>query len=269
MGRLNRFLASNNKQELLWLQLQSVQDKVTSPSGLLSKIRWMRYLKSINAGATIPAPYSVDFYRKSLTKLNSCDDIIVGTLGESVGETLPYVVLRHDIDLPECVSNLYRLTDVEEELGLRSSIVVRVDGLDYDPVTCKELISDHVDRGFEIGLHSTAYFDDDPLSALGRELDEFKKIFGICPKVYNFHGGFDEHLVKRIKLGRQFDQVKRKWPFLKISDSNSGFYDYRISDCKTRNGQRVILQDSINPPLSLILKSHKLVLFLTHPCYWR
>ena len=77
-----------------------------------------------------------------------------------------------------------------------------------------------------------------------------------------------ENEAATLKLGQQIASIKKVWPFLKESDSSSGFYEYRISDCRIKNKGRIVLEDAIRPPLDLILKSNKPILFLTHPCYW-
>jgi len=268
MSKVSRFIASKNKQELLWLQIQSLKNNFSRPVAIRSKLRWMKYSKELRKRAVITAPFEIDIYKKCLAKITENNEIKIGTLGDSLSNPTSYVVLRHDIDLPGCVEKLNLLTSVEEEFGLKSSIVIRVDGLDYDPAICKDLVAKHKEKGFEIGLHSTAYFADDPLKALTLEFERFNTLFGFYPEIYNFHGGFDEHLAKRMKLGHQGMKIVKDNLFLKATDSISGFYEHRIMDCVIRNGERILLDDMLNPPVLLIKKSSQPVIVLTHPCYW-
>jgi hypothetical protein len=59
----------------------------------------------------------------------------------------PFVILRHDIE--RSVARVATLADIEEELGVRSTLYVRTDTRAYRPSVLARLQS----RGFEIGYH--------------------------------------------------------------------------------------------------------------------
>ena len=107
----------------------------------------------------------------------------------------------------------------------------------------REIVTRHHDDGFEVGVHSTAYMLDGPFQGLLDEFQFFEEIFGIKPQVYNFHGGYDQHLAARIKMGLMSDEILTRYPDILETDSISGFYAYRFSDCMKKNGARVISAD--------------------------
>jgi len=266
LSKLKRFLTLQNKGHILKLQTKAIARRMGDPRLVGLNLKWLRYRYNLSNQPTYPAPYDVSLYKQLLQALNRAE-IKRGPLSGCRDET-GYVVLRHDLDFKKCVENVELMTQIEASLNVRSSLMVRVDNLDYHPRIAEKIVIDHYQKGFEVGVHSTAYMLDNPMQGLLEEFRYFEELYGIKPRVYNFHGGFDEHLGARIKLGLQSNEILAKYPDILETDSISGFYAYRFSDCLKRDGSRVIGSDFLSPPTRTIKKSRVPVLLLTHPCYW-
>ena len=93
-----------------------------------------------------------------------------------------YVILRHDLDIkPQTLSKMLNL---EKQLGVRSTVFVRVTGNAYNFLSYPVLnmIQAAADDGFEIGLHTSCVeFAEinklDPMSVLRLELSILNNFF--------------------------------------------------------------------------------------------
>lgn len=271
MSKAKRFLSADNKFKILVLQLKAFYIRAFSPQLSFFSPGWKKYTNQRNKyGAVYDPPYQGDIYGALLERLSSVENITFSTISDlGITNSRPIVVLRHDLDFTDCVKNLDILTEIEIQHNLRSSIMVRVDCEDYLPEIAKDKIKKHKDKGFDIGLHSTAYTQENPAEALTAELKTFYDVFGFHPTSYNFHGGFDSHLPTRIEMGLAYKEILAQHAYLKTSDSVSGYYEYRLQDCHIRSGSKCIFVDFVSPPTAQIENSRHPILVLTHPCYWK
>jgi hypothetical protein len=70
-----------------------------------------------------------------------------------IGTGIPFVLLRHDIDL--ALHHASPLAEIEEELGIRSTFFIQVRGDFYNPFcdTESQIIANLISAGHRIGLH--------------------------------------------------------------------------------------------------------------------
>lgn len=176
------------------------------------------------------------------------------------------LILRHDIDRNPY--SMYPLAETELELGIKSSIFVRVMGADYNPfsysVTTDLLELEKND--FEIGLHSNflefaTYTNQNPISILAAEVAALSSIYKI----------------KGIACHRDINYVINSLPYLQknwgIIKQTTGLeydaYDNAIFD------KFIYVNEGFNPHLSWrnnspldIIKQGESFYLLTHNHWW-
>ncbi len=177
---------------------------------------------------------------------------------------------RHDIDTVPCVENYGQICDLELDLGLKVDTFIRVDALDYDPKSMKQIVDTYSSKGIEFGLHTTCYLHEDYENALVQELKLFEDCYGFTPKGLTFHGLGQLHRVRR-DAAEHFLRVRYKdlgltyadvpgvqvhWHHV-LQDCNlAGVGDLRELDLAWFNAE--FFQDK---PVDILV--------LTHPCYWK
>lgn len=212
-------------------------------------------------------PYSVSVHLDLLQTIKRLDNVKFTTLLESKNFARNVVVVRHDLDTPECLQNIEYMLEQELELGVRPSILVRADNLDYCVEDYGHLLRRLVAKGGEWGLHSSSYAEDSPEKAFDDEYKRLSDVLGAAPEIYNFHGLGRTRLDVRMKMMASTQSRLDRFSHLEATDSINGYYAYRIMDCHTHKGQRVIRHDYKGVGEKIFSKGR--VLVLAHPVYWR
>lgn len=215
------------------------------------------------------APYSLDLYRNILTSSKQSGFFFEGFANrETIRDRVMYI--RHDIDMPSCVENAASLFDIDIEFGILPGVYIRVDGRDYDPATAREFVHHYHRKGFEFGLHTCCYIEDDPFSALLSENEKFSDLYGFRPKSYNFHGLGSYRLKQRTALGMKLEENLSTGGYVFTDNTyQSRAYDYVIQDCHySKKDKKRYFKNDVEEQF-LLSKLFKRSLFLSHPCYWR
>lgn len=176
------------------------------------------------------------------------------------------LLLRHDID--KNPHSMYPLAETELELGIKSSIFVRVMGADYNPfsysVTTDLLELENND--FEIGLHSNflefaTNTNQNPISIVTAEtqvLSSIYKIKGIaCHRDVNY-------------VVNSLPYLQNNWELIKqVTGLEYDAYDNTIFD------KFIYVNEGLNPHLSWrsdspldLIKQGKSFYLLTHNHWW-
>lgn len=191
------------------------------------------------------------------------------TLNEFIDLGCPdklHFVIRHDVD--KTPTALLPITEVERNLGVRSTTYIRVCGAEYNPFSypAMKAFLDASNSGAEIGLH-TGCFEYatinglDPLKTLKGELDSLRAFFD----------------VKSIAPHRDINYIYNSLPFIekewnKISTEfgvKYHAYEQRIMSSMT------YVNEGFNPHLcwrtvtpNEIVDTGGSVYLLTHPHWW-
>lgn len=192
--------------------------------------------------------------------------VTVNDFVKDATNTRKVLVLRHDLD--KNPHSMYPMAKLELELGVKSSIFVRVMGAEYNPLSYGLVteLQKLEKSGFEIGLHSNflefaTYTGLDPLSVLSTEhqiLSSIYKIKGIsCHRDINFQVNSLPYLQSN------WDAIKR------ITGLEYDAYDERLF------GKLVYVNEGLNPHLNWrnhspfdIISQGKSLYLLTHNHWW-
>jgi hypothetical protein len=176
------------------------------------------------------------------------------------------LLLRHDID--KNPHSMYPLAEVELNLGVKSSIFVRVMGADYNPVSYS-VTNDLMDlekNDFEIGLHSNflefaSNTNLDPISVLTTETQLLSSIYKI----------------KGISCHRDINYVVNSLPYLQSNwqlIKNATGLEYDAYD-NSIFGHLSYVNEGLNPHLTWrnnspidLIKEGKSLYLLTHNHWW-
>jgi ubiquinone/menaquinone biosynthesis C-methylase UbiE len=214
------------------------------------------------------APYGLEIYSRLLQSIKDDSGCSIKTMIHDHPEDNKInIFLRHDVDFERDVLNLKLLTDIEKKLGVRSSVYIRCDFLDYEPEKLKPVVTELRNEGVEVGLHTSCYFEDDYLEAFRRETSAFVRIFGFQPASFTVHGMGQFRMDTRRKFLKQIKTRMEEYNY-RFYDSFHLSYDYVIEDCHggPEVHQRYILKDFKEGPGSYL--KGKSYLILTHPGYW-
>jgi hypothetical protein len=263
---------------VLWIQsstqagsllLQRIPSKVVSLAYRARELYWARYLSWRRPAAY--APYRIELYRDLLRQLRCRRDVSLPQFDEErleIGRLNFF--LRHDIDTAQCVANLIMVAEQNAAEAVPAAVYIRCDGEEYRPAEAAAAVGYCRARGFEIGLHSSAYVQDDYKAALRRELDVFGEAFGFSPRSVTIHGLGDFRLAERHALVAHLKESLETYG-LRFTDAHESFraYTHVITDCHPDpvGGTRFIYNDMLRPPA--FLRRGLAYLVLTHPCYWR
>jgi len=184
--------------------------------------------------------------------------------------TLVNIYVRHDIDTAQCILRMESMLDIDRSFDVQAGVFFRADDQEYSLLEHREAIQTARRAGFEVGLHTVCYLQDDPLRELKRETEKFAGETGFRPRSFTVHGLGRERIEARLKFYE--DIAARSGEFgYEFSDCHSKWrtYDYVIEDCHWDEARkaRYIYDDFRQPPS--FLDSNKNCLILTHPCYWQ
>jgi hypothetical protein len=176
------------------------------------------------------------------------------------------LLLRHDID--KNPHSMYPFAEVELNLGVKSSIFLRVTGAEYNPFsysTTTDLL-ELENNEFEIGLHSNflefaTLTNQNPISILTAEVKVLSSIYKI----------------KGISCHRDVNYVVNSLPYLQndweLIKQTTGL-EYDAYD-KSLFGKLVYVNEGLNPHLSWrndppldVIRQGKSLYLLTHNHLW-
>lgn len=222
-----------------------------------------RYLQS--------SPIRCDIYKYCLERLQATDAVFMnfGEFQSSETQTSKKrIFVRHDIDTLECINNISLLIDINLQLHIKSGIYVRVDEASgYSLADYRDIINRVRDSGFEVGLHTVCYTQDDYMKAFESELTAFNELLGFTAKSFTVHG-MGAH---RFSVRQAFNnEIVQKLPSfgIEFTDCHPDLiqYDYVMHDSHyCDHKQKRYIKDDFTS-LNVLANSNTLV--LTHPCYW-
>jgi hypothetical protein len=155
--------------------------------------------------------WNLDFYAESITSY-IVDGYDVGTFQQYLEKpSNKFLVLRHDIDFNPNL--LGKMLDVEEAIGVKSSIFFRVCAKDYNIFSYElsEILQRLKKRGHEVGLHLDVF----PSFGAGMSKEQFAFLQKeTLEKVYGSElSGFSLHYPATNKEYAFADQLVREWNF--------------------------------------------------------
>ncbi len=214
-------------------------------------------------------PHRLSLYKETLVGLLEDDfcsflsikDRINGriNLGSKYG-----VCLRHDIDCGSA-KRTEALCAVESALNLRSSVHFLVDDVIYDLNGVRETAKRLHGAGFDVGLHSQCWLQENYELAFEKELERFSEVFGFRAETYSQHGAWprDAGSEERRAEMRSRERELAKRHSLVGCDYK---YDIVIED-SARLGKPVPINEDFRSPERYICRGD-VALLLTHDCYW-
>ena len=242
-------------------KIKSVLRSVTDPAA-------NNYLKTRKQYSY--APYKMSIYQKILQQAKEDERIRVGKfeIPESSKDQIN-LFLRHDIDTLKCVQNIDLLLESNIAQSYPAGVYFLVDDDEYHLGDHKAVAQACKDKGFEVGLHTICYAQDDYLKQFKLETEKFADEAGFRPATFTIHGLGDERLNIRKSFIR--DMIKRHEEFgYSFSDCHKAFrgYHHVIEDCHMDFAvkKRYIFDDFKAFPS--FFKKGQNYLILTHPCYW-
>lgn len=148
---------------------------------------------------------------------------------DEINNQQSFILWRHDIDFS--VHRAYRLAQLENELGIKSTYFIHIHSEYYNLFEKEifELIKKLVLLEHQIGLHFDTHFyeieNEDELSAkLLVEKNIIKNIFGIRVKVFSFHNT------------NQFTMSCQKWSYSGLINTYAQFFQENVEYCSDSNG---------------------------------
>ena len=217
------------------------------------------------------APYASSIYRELLysiiqSKKNRVMPFIPNN--ETDSNEVKFFV-RHDIDTKHCMKNMSLLLDIDKSSGVQSGVYLLSDGKNYSLSEHRSVIQSYREAGFEIGLHTVCYIEDNYLKAFERETKEFADNLGFRPRSFTVHGLGEYKLDVRIHFAEEIMGRLDEFGYT-FTDCNLNMraYDYVIEDCHWNESRksRFIYDDFTRTPP--FFKKGNNYLILTHPCYW-
>ena len=212
------------------------------------------------------SPHHILLYKLILSELKKRNNFLFvdeRTISYGIPRNNVLINLRHDIDsLPHTITNL---TDVEEELGLRSIIYVFTDNKIYNIEKYKSIFQQLHSKKFILGLHTTAPARANPIEYFRNECITFKKCFGFSPKFFTLHGinpAPNDWEAKKRQFLVDIDEIRHEMEMEACSQVNKSLRFVEDSRCGGIFGY--LREDFFKLPE---VKNSKIVI-LTHPEHW-
>jgi len=209
------------------------------------------------------APFGMQ-YLKNLTEMirENQDAVITDYLLNPTRGKVNYY-FRVDIDTLDCIKNLKHIEDFLLSQNIPAGLFLRTDNETYNPADYTNIIK-NINPCFEIGLHTCAYKEENPILSFKNEINEWEVLMGRKLKSFTLHG-----------LGAYYNEAKNhflintKKRFNLFSDNYHSHrkYHYTIHDSHlSEHKERYIQTDFTNPPLYNLKDAN--IIVLIHPCYW-
>jgi len=220
---------------------------------------------------TTYAPYPLSIYQRFLEQAQERENLVVQRYLErpAKGTRSSNLFVRHDVDTAACIENIEALTAINQTLGIQSGIYFRVDDDEYSLTQHRSTAQALREAGFEVGLHTVCYTEDDYFTELERETKKFAQEVGFQPQSFTVHGLGAYRADVRQRFYQQISNRLEEFGYL-FSDCCRDLrrYDYVVEDCHfdSQMEQRFIYDDFISLPKWFRADHDYLV--LTHPCYW-
>ncbi len=232
-----------------------------------TKIQVYRYQQNVRA--IQDAPYDISLYRNLLEGALESPEVQATPFLANTRADAVNLYIRHDIDFKQCMDRMPLLVDIDKGLGVRSGVYFRADDSEYALPEHRELIQEYHRAGFEVGLHTVCYLDDDYMATFARETEKFTAEVGLRPRSFTVHGLGRHRLDVRVRFGREILGRLEEFGY-KHCDLHYSVraYDYIIQDCHLKNEERPfhILEDFLKlPPF---FRKGRNYLILTHPTHW-
>ena len=230
---------------------------------------WRRndYLRKRAVAAHAPFPPRI--HEALLAQLHERTVEVPPFVSDRRGGRLPRVYVRYDIDTEACVAQAKSLLEIQSASGLPCGIYLRADEEDY-PIASARGLSDWArGEGFEVGLHSSCYVEDDFEARFVEETERFADALGFRPSSFTVHGlgSYRSDVRQAFTESAGRDPGRFGYAFSDC-DPCQRQYDYVIQDCHLdAEGRRFIYGDAIAVPP--FFSGNRDYLILVHPCYWR
>lgn len=205
-----RSFSNGSRPKIIGYARQALPLMLNKMGSFKSMIKKLSTHKRLNDQIVSLSPNNILLYRYILNLYKKDPRIIFLKPGRLYTSSYPNKIvlsLRHDVNVTP--KSLKLLTDIEDELGLRSMIYVIVDENCYSLVEHTAYFKDLAEKGFVIGLYTTAQRAKVPLPQFAEEREKFKKILGYYPQFFSIHGisphpeDWEEHIadfLKEVKL---------------------------------------------------------------------
>lgn len=217
------------------------------------------------------SPFSVSFYQDLIQSLKADESSVLHSFLDSQPPAYKKsFFFRHDIDTQLCVQQLPVLLQIDEREQVPSASYFRVDQQEYSLAEAKKAIRMTDEMGFEVGLHTVCYVEDDVLKAFEEETKVFSDLLGKSPRSFTIHGLGDFRKEQRREFIEKIQSCYAAYGY-KWSDALKPYpYKLEIQDCNWNADKTAmhLYEDFITPPLNT-LKEGEAAVILTHPCYWQ
>lgn len=215
------------------------------------------------------APFDISIYDNLLSEIKSKYNVL------EYPTTFQYIqninfLFRHDIDTLKCIESFEYLLEIDKKHHVKSGVYFRVDNDEYNLGDYKHKVLKYKELGFEIGLHTVCYVEDDYKKRFFEELDEFESALGFKASSFTVHGLGEYKLGNRNLFYDDVAQVGLDKYHMSFSDCCRKYmvYDKYIIDCNfdEKSQSRYINDDWFD--LTNRLNNEHTILVMTHPCYW-
>ncbi|MEM7129629.1 MAG: hypothetical protein AAF702_25070 [Chloroflexota bacterium] len=236
---------------------------------------WISDLQRLNARIQAPNPVSyplhaLSYYKQLLQKLQNDSGTVFRSLPAHVQGKQPdpqrvNIVLRHDVDAgePQVVE---AFCQIEKSLGLRSSVHILVDKKLYDPTRLIPLAGKLHAEGFDVGLHTQAWMQEDYRSAFHNELEQFEALFGFPARTFTQHGAWprtDEDMARRRKFIQKIPQMIAETSLLGYNNR----FEWVSEDSNVKGSPAAITEHFFQPNELCYIGG--VALILTHDNHWQ
>jgi hypothetical protein len=239
-------------------------DFLTKVKRKMTEKRMAFYARSVDAPLLF-APYPLSRYENTLKAIkNKKQSDILEFHGQTNHNTMSFI-FRQDLDTLACLKKAALFIDLHTFYSVPMALFVRMDERDYPSEVSLDYMGQYIGH-VPIGLHSSAYTEENPLNALRREIEKFQTLYHFSPQWLTLHGLGPLRYAERLCLIEELSCSYQDYGFV-FADFIPAMrhYDYVIQDCHLMKTKRYVKRDlHILPPT---IKG-ACCLVLVHPCYW-